>query len=64
MTGYDETYKLEATDGMGNKTTREFVANDMHTLVYNLLQFTNQAGYSYVDAITAYSANKEWSAEN
>ena len=64
MSEFDEVYKFETTDGMGAKTTREFVANDLHAFVYNVLQFTNQAGYSYVDAVTMYSANKEWSAEN
>ena len=49
----------------GVTTTRSFKADNIQELAYNMLQFANQAGYTYVDMVEFSSEDGlMWRAEN
>jgi hypothetical protein len=60
-----ETYIFTCEDGYGVTTTRKFSVGNLHDFAYNILQFTNQVGYAYVDMLEfSDEEGTIWRAEN
>ena len=46
-----EKYEFTYTSPEGVKITREFFADDIYELGYNILQFTRSVGFDYIDML-------------
>tara|TARA_R110002020_G_scaffold130140_1_gene291233 strand:- start:957 stop:1151 length:195 start_codon:yes stop_codon:yes gene_type:complete len=47
----ENTFIFTVLDENNVTQTREFVANDLHQLTYQMLEFAKSIGYDYVDML-------------
>lgn len=65
MADFEERYVLTCLSCDGVEVVRKFEADDLHQLIWHLLQFMNQVGYDYVDMLEVSSEDGGlWRAEN
>lgn len=46
-----EEYSFTYTSSTGVTVTRQFEADDIHELAYNMLEFVRNSGYDYIDML-------------
>lgn len=51
VTGDGEDTYILTCESDGVVTTRGFTASNLYDFAFNILQFTNQVGYTYVDMV-------------